>query len=86
MMRSLSINLLCFLTAGVAPVLAQSATPPSATVSSLLASGYAIAGTVSVPSGGGGLYLRKEDTLRHRDAAIRDGLNQILQAGLLARN
>ena len=55
-MRSVSIRVVCIMTAGLAPALAQS---EKVTVSSLLAQDYAIAGTVSVPSGGGGLYLRK---------------------------
>ena len=54
-MRSVSICVVFIMTAGLAPALAQS---EKITVSSLLAQDYAIAGTVSVPSGGG-LYLRK---------------------------
>ena len=51
-----SIRLVVITIGGLAPAFAQS---EKVTVSSLLAQDYAIAGTVSVPSGGGGLYLRK---------------------------
>jgi hypothetical protein len=65
MMRRLSIRVLWFLSFGIAPALAQPATPSSekVTVNSLLAQDYAIAGTVSVPSGGAGLFMRKATKL-----------------------
>ena len=64
-MRQLSTLVILCLVAGAPPVLAQSASSPSEniTVSSLLAQDYAIVGTVAVPSGGGGLYMRKANKL-----------------------
>ena len=65
MMCRASISTLGFLTLAVAPALAQSTAPSpvNMTVSSLLAQGYAIAGTVSAPSGGAGLFMRKDTSL-----------------------
>jgi hypothetical protein len=56
-----SICLPWLLICGVTPALAQTASPPAETitVSSLLAQDYAIAGTLSVPTGGAGLFMRK---------------------------
>lgn len=59
-MRKLSICIAAVAMAGLAPALAQS---DKVTVSSLLAQDYTIAGTVSVPSGGAGLFMRKASKL-----------------------
>jgi hypothetical protein len=61
----LSISVFLSLALGIAPALAQSATPSpeQITVSALLAQDYAIAGTLSVPSGGAGLFMRKGASL-----------------------
>ena len=61
MLRRVSGRVLWFLIAGSLPAMAQSATPSpdKVTVSSLLAQDYTIAGTLSPPSGGAGLLMRK---------------------------
>jgi hypothetical protein len=59
-MRKVSIRVALIMTAGLAPASAQS---DKVTVSSLLALDYTIAGTLSVPSGGAGLFMRKEAKL-----------------------
>lgn len=64
-MRRVFILVLFFLIPTIAPALAQSATPAPGkiTVTSLLAQDYTIAGTLSVPSGGAGLFMRKASKL-----------------------
>ena len=65
-MGRLSISVFwCLVVLGIAPALAQSAAPSfeKITVSSPLAQDYAIAGTLSVPSGGAGLFMRKGASL-----------------------
>ena len=64
-MRRVSICVLWCLVLGVTPTLAQSTTPApdKITATSLLAQDYVIAGTLSVPSGGAGLFMRKDSKL-----------------------
>jgi len=90
-MGRLSISVFwCLVVLGIAPALAQSAAPSfeKITVSSPLAQDYAIAGTLSVPSGGAGLFMRKGRqplfVLPHGDSEIRNGLDPILQTGRVA--
>jgi len=64
MTRRLPIIVSCVVL-GTSPTLAQSGStsPEKITVGSLLGQDYAIVGTVQVPSGGVGLFMRKTNTL-----------------------